>query len=372
MEHAQDTLETYDDDLGWMRPRLHGVFRIHDITAGAMKGMATRLRGEFLIPAEEAYDRLAPAFRAHRRTLLLRREGEDDLIYSVRWVNEPTPNNRWLPSLLAVLTVISILATYTVMYGMTELTWQSAVGSLGLAAQFTAALVAILLAHELGHYFTARRFGVAVSLPYLIPFPLSPFGTMGAVIRMKDIPPSKKAMLWTGAAGPLAGLIVALPILIAGLALSNVEPLPQSGTYLMEGNSLLYMGLKYLIHGEWLPSATHDVFMHPLAFAGWAGLLVTSFNLIPAGQLDGGHIAYAWLGARSRYLTWGILAVLLGLGLLWPGWLLWAVLVFIFARTQQEPLNTITPLGSREIAVAICLLVVFVLTFTPFPLQLVG
>jgi membrane-associated protease RseP (regulator of RpoE activity) len=362
----------HNDDLDWITPLLRGIFQVQDVTVGALGGAATRLRGRFLVPSERAYGALAPAFEAHGRTLLLRHEQGQDVIYGLYGVHRPTPNNRWLPPVLALLTVISILGTYLLMYGMEELTWASARAGLGQAAQFTLALVVVLLAHEMGHYLAARRLGLAVTLPYLIPFPFSPFGTMGAVIRMKDIPPNKRAMLLTGAAGPLAGLAVTLPILIVGLLLSEVRALPASGSYIVEGNSLLYLLAKYLVHGEWLPSATHDLFMHPLAFASWAGLLVTSFNLIPAGQLDGGHIAYAWLGSKARYLTWGIIALLAGLGFVWPGWFLWAGLIFVLARTQQEPLDSITPLRRRDIAIAIGLLVVLVLTFTPMPLRFIN
>lgn len=362
----------YNVDLDWIEPLLDGLFEIQDVTIGAMGGMATRLRGRFTSPTEGAYSVLAPAFSARGRTLLFRREEGKDVILSLNWAHRPTPNNRWLPILLAVLTVVSVIGTYLLMYGMTELTWASARAGLGEAAKFAGALIAILLAHEMGHYTMARRHGLAVTLPYLIPFPLSPFGTMGAVIRMKDVPTNKRVMLLTGAAGPLAGLAVTLPILIVGLALSEVLPLPTSGTYIMEGNSLLYALLKYLIHGDWLPSATHDVFMHPMAFAGWAGLLVTAFNLIPAGQLDGGHIAYAYLGSKARYLTWGVILGLAALGLLWRGWLLWAGLIYFVARQQQEPLDAITPLGRTERIIAVVLLVVLVLTFTPVPLRYIN
>lgn len=299
---------------------LRGIMEVEDVTTGGTQGRTVRVRGRFRVDPSEAYERLAPWFRARGHTVLLRREG------ILRAVGEG---------------------------------WG-----------FVASLLAILVSHEFGHYFMARRFGVAVSLPYLIPMPISPFGTMGAVIRMKDIPPNRRAMLLIGAAGPLAGLAVAIPVLLYGLSLSQVTPLPASG-YSMEGNSLLYAGLKYLIFGRLLPSGGEDVFLHPVAFAGWAGLLVTSFNLIPAGQLDGGHVAYALLGQRTRYLNWAILGVLLVMGLFWQGWFLWAFLVFIFSRARVSPMDDVSPLTPVGIAVAVSLLVLFVLTFTPVPLRIV-
>lgn len=171
-------------------------------------------------------------------------------------------------------------------------------------------LLAILLTHEFGHYFAARYHSVRASLPYFIPMPmLSPFGTMGAVISMPDRIRSRSALLDIGAAGPLAGLVVALPLWCIGIATSRVQPLGE--TYVQEGQSLLYWALKRVFAGP-IPDGS-DLSMNALAFAGWTGALVTMLNLVPVGQLDGGHIAYALFGAKqNRYATW------LHLGLLVP------------------------------------------------------
>lgn len=177
---------------------------------------------------------------------------------------------------------------------------------------FAVGLLAILVTHELGHYVAARYHHVPASLPYFIPLPLlSPFGTMGAVISMPERIRSRSALLDIGAAGPLAGLVVALPVLVIGLLQSPV--LPISGEGLQEGQSLLYLALKRLIIGP-IP-AGYDVFLTPLAFAGWSGLFVTALNLIPIGQLDGGHILYALVGPRAnriaRVLHYGLLVAFL-------------------------------------------------------------
>jgi membrane-associated protease RseP (regulator of RpoE activity) len=156
-------------------------------------------------------------------------------------------------------------------------------------------LMLILLAHELGHFLVARLYGVPASLPYFIPLPPGfGLGTMGAVIGMRNITRDRKRLIDIGAAGPLAGLLVAIPVIWWGLAHSQVAPLV-AGSF-QEGNSLLYALLKRLVTGAWLPDGQRDVFLHPTAFAGWAGLLVTMINLIPIGQLDGGHIAVAYFG----------------------------------------------------------------------------
>ena len=163
---------------------------------------------------------------------------------------------------------------------------------------FAVPLLLILLAHEFGHYVAARIHRVPASLPYFLPLPVqfgSPFGTLGAVILMPGRIRSARALLDIGAAGPLAGMLVAIPTMVIGLKLSHVAP-SAAGNFMQEGQSLLYMAIKRLTLGP-IP-ATHDVFLHPTAFAAWAGFFVTSLNLLPFMQLDGGHVAYALFGQR--------------------------------------------------------------------------
>ena len=169
---------------------------------------------------------------------------------------------------------------------------------------FSIPLLAILLCHEMGHYVAARIHGVPASLPYFVPLPpgIGLFGTMGAVI-LQSRTTDRRKLIDIGAAGPLAGLVVAIPVLAYGLHLSQVGPIAGG---LQEGNSLLYAILKRLVCGAWLPDGNTDVNLHPMAFAGWAGLFVTMLNLIPISQLDGGHVAIAFFGNRygwaSRFL----------------------------------------------------------------------
>ncbi|HMJ15028.1 MAG TPA: site-2 protease family protein [Polyangiaceae bacterium] len=176
---------------------------------------------------------------------------------------------------------------------------------------FAVPLLVILLFHEFGHYIAARLHRVPASLPYFLPLPiLSPFGTLGAVILMPNRIRSRKALLDIGAAGPLAGLLVAIPILLYGLSLSELGPRNPPGMYTtQEGQSLLYMALKYAVFGFY--PAQLDVHLHPTAYAGWAGFFVTFLNLLPFGQLDGGHVAYALLGERqNRFARWVFFAPL--------------------------------------------------------------
>lgn len=204
---------------------------------------------------------------------------------------------------------------------------------------FSVPLLAILVTHEAGHYVAARLHGVESSLPYFIPLPppIGLFGTMGAIITMPRASRDPSQTLDIGAAGPLAGLVVAIPVLAWGIAQSPVQPV-EPGAFL-EGNSLLYLGMKYAIHGQVLPSGNLDINLHPTALAGWAGLFVTMINLLPVGQLDGGHVAAGLFGNR-----WEKAARLLHVFLL-P---LWATVVFAYIHGQGEAL----PPGLRlELAV---------------------
>ena len=349
------------------------VMAVDDVTAGAPPGDSIRLRGRLLLPSHQAYDLLAERFRAFGRTPLLRRrqDGPGEEVLALPAIFSKGRERVALAFLLFGLTVLSCLFTGA---QMLEAVAQSGQLNLNLldGIPFAAGLLAILGCHEFGHYLMARRLGSPTSLPYFIPMPLlGPFGTLGAVIRMAIPPRNRRHLLAIGAAGPIAGLIVAIPVLLWGLTLSGVQPLPAGG-YQMEGNSLLYAGLKFLVFGRFLPAGGEDVFIHPLAFAGWAGLLVTGLNLIPAGQLDGGHIVYALLGARrARIVTWIVLAALAGLSLLWNGWLLWLALVFLFGRLQDMPLDDITDLTHSQRILAVGMVIAFLLVFTPVPLTIV-
>jgi membrane-associated protease RseP (regulator of RpoE activity) len=243
---------------------------------------------------------------------------------------------------------------------------------------FAVPLLAILLFHEFGHYFAAKYHRVPASLPHFIPLPISPFGTMGALISMPERIRSRNALLDIGAAGPLAGLVVAIPVVVIGLMHSPVQVDP--GGSMVEGQSLLYMGLKRLVLGP-IP-AGHDVFLNATAFAGWAGLLVTALNLIPIGQLDGGHIAYALFGKRQDIIA-TVLHALLPVAFLYnyavfgnanPGtvWLVWFVLLGAMRRASgcNHPPTQDGPLSPGRRWVAIFCLVMFALLFMPTPMRL--
>ena len=261
---------------------------------------------------------------------------------------------------------------------------------------FGATLMAILTCHELGHYVVARRRGVEVSLPYFIPLPpIGTLGTMGAIIRMRKPIADRAALIDVGAAGPIAGLVVAIPLLVVGLGLSKLAPITPGGA--QEGNSILYALVKYAVFGRWLPGDGVDVQLHPMAFAAWFGILVTMINLLPIGQLDGGHVARAALGdAHERWsarlhaalpvVAVATLAVMLAVarraGLDWGAalsygkdgaipWLVWWALLWLMRRSAGEyhPPVGDAPLDPARRALAIAMLVVLALIATPVPFR---
>ena len=378
--------------------------RIEAITWGGQAPVVARFRGHILGDTVAAYDRLSAALEPQGMTPLFRTRGGQHEIVLLHGVLRPGKSNPWINLVMFLLTVASVFFA-GVMYayqgpatlGAEALPYLKEALRGGLA--FTVSLLAILLAHEFGHYLMARHHGTAVTLPYFIPFPFSYFGTMGAFIRLKAPPKNRRILLDIGLAGPVAGLVVALPVLYIGLRLSPVAPLPQflhPGQGLMlEGNSLLYLFMKWLAKGQLLPHPaaypTHpliywlryvftgrplplggqDVLLHPVAWAGWAGLLVTALNLIPAGTLDGGHVIFSALGERARRAFPFILGALGLLGLVWSGWWLWALLLLWLGRAYAEPLDMITPLDAKRRGWARFALVLFVLVFTPVPLAMV-
>lgn len=245
-----------------------------------------------------------------------------------------------------------------------------------LSALYSAVLMTILVGHELGHYLTCRRYGLPATLPYFLPGP--PFiGTFGAFIRIRSRIPFKRQLFDIGANGPLAGFALALPALAAGLALSRVAPLPPSAGTITFGEPLLFRLLARAVVGP-LPEGS-ALILHPVGFAGWVGLLVTAINLVPLGQLDGGHIAYAVLGKRARRLSQVMLVALAVLGVFFHvTWLIVAGFLLYLDRRAKSRLSHPpvfdegSPLGARRGWLAALVAVIFVLSFVPDPVRGAG
>ena len=234
---------------------------------------------------------------------------------------------------------------------------------------FSATLLCILLAHEFSHYLASKKHGVQATLPYFLPAPTL-FGTLGAFIKMKSPINTRNALMDIGASGPIAGFIVALIATIIGLFLSQVVPVNKVEGMITLGDSLLFKALARLIVGS-VPEG-HDVILHPVAFAGWIGFFVTALNLIPIGQLDGGHIMYALMGERHAKLSKALVVVMVGLGLLvWEGWLVWGALLIILGFRHPPIIYSEIPLDDRRKRIGWFAVVIFVLTFIPVPITIV-
>lgn len=235
---------------------------------------------------------------------------------------------------------------------------------------FSVTLLAILLTHEAGHYLMCRWHRIAASLPYVLPAP--PFfilGTFGAVIRVRSRFPDRRALFDMGAAGPWAGFVVALPAMVLGLRLSTVSAEPVAGPVFMLGDSLLTGALARLVLG----ADPDTVVLHPVAFAAWAGLLVTSLNLLPAGQLDGGHVLYAARGRRTLLLPAMLLGMLVWLAATGSGfWVVWAVVAAaMLFMGHPATIDDSLPLGAARRAGAVASLLLFAITFVPEPIRIV-
>jgi len=303
------------------------------------------------------------------------------------------PRRRRLPWWNGILFLATLGTTVLSGAGFAGYTGDGIAGLVLAGLSYSAAILAILLAHEMGHYLQARAWRVDSTLPYFIPMPTS-FGTLGALIRLRSPIPSRDAVLDIGAGGPIAGALVAIPLYAWGLAHSEVravgemavantgsvwsivqallqgEALSWGGDTMVFGDSLLTSGLQRLVVGPLAPG--HDVFVHPVALAAWLGLFVTTLNLIPIGQLDGGHVTYAWLGERgalrlSRLVSWALLAagVLVSMN-----WLVWWLLTRLVIGLRHPPAILDEPITPWRRALAVASMLLFLLTFVPVPIRL--
>jgi membrane-associated protease RseP (regulator of RpoE activity) len=237
---------------------------------------------------------------------------------------------------------------------------------------FSLTLLLILGSHEMGHYLVARYYRMDVTLPFFIPGPPLPPGpgTFGAVIRIRSPIRDRRALLDVGCAGPLIGVAVSIPVILVGLKLSSVATVVHGQEGLVFGEPLLFRALSWLVFGKLAPH--QDVLIHPVAYAGWLGLFITALNLMPVGQLDGGHVIYALFPKLHRYISWiclGLLAVFAAF--FWLGWLIWVILIFfVLGWRHPPPYYDWVPLDRRRKLLGVLTILVFILTFSPAPFSL--
>lgn len=267
----------------------------------------------------------------------------------------------YLHFILFLITLFSTLIAGALQQGINliENPW-----SIWRGIPFSFTLLMILGAHEFGHYFMSRKHNIDVTLPYFIPAP-SFIGTFGAFIKMKSPIMDRRILLDVGAAGPLAGMCVTIPVLLIGLSLSEIR-YETVDTGINLGSSILFSVMNWMVHG-FLPDDV-NLILHPIAFSGWIGLLVTCLNLLPVGQLDGGHVAYAVIGPKQRVVAKVILAVLVIIGITgWSGWLLWAGILFIMGLNHPPVVYDWIPLDRKRKVIGWLTLLIFAMTFTPVP-----
>jgi len=265
---------------------------------------------------------------------------------------------------LHIALFLATLASTTYV-GRTTLNWTSGLW-------YSLPILAILTCHEFGHYIACRRHDVDATLPFFLPMPFLPLtGTLGAVIKIKETFPSKQALFDIGVAGPIAGFVALLPFLVYGIAHSQQVAISPNPDTVWLGEPLLFKAIKWMTIGT-LPAGV-DIAIHPTGFAAWFGMLATALNLLPFGQLDGGHIAYAAFGPRSRYLSMATLAVALGLTVWSLSWismtLMMTVMAWFLGFGHPRIYDEHEPLDTKRKLIAVLALIIFILCFTPVPIE---
>jgi membrane-associated protease RseP (regulator of RpoE activity) len=284
----------------------------------------------------------------------------------------------WLHALLLLLTIGSTTMTGALHYAsfISEFAARPVALRWALLLQgfwYSGTLIGILGAHEMGHYLLCRRYNVDASLPYFIPLPPVIFltGTLGAVIRIREAFPTRKVLFDIGVAGPIAGFVVLVPALFYGMSLSNVVPEPTQGSMIFLGEPLLFKIATWVVVGPVRDGYTVNI--HPMVFAAWFGLLATAINLLPFGQLDGGHITYATLGRWSAPISIATVGITIAMTFVTVSWLLMTLvmLVMLFMLGPRHPrvLYEQEPVGVGRYLIAIFALIMFILCFTPVPIQ---
>ncbi len=305
---------------------------------------------------------------------------EEALAYPPEFVWLPRPkfrDRRWVHAVLLLATIVTTtyvgathFASFASDFGATPVTLDLP-GFLLHGFWYSGTILAILGCHELGHYFACRYYDVDASLPFFLPAPLPLTGTLGAFIRIREPIPSKRMLFDIGIAGPIAGFVVAVPALFIGLALSHVVRFPPDMDGLTLGEPLLFKMAARLIWGTTPDGFTIN--LHPIAFAAWFGMLATSLNLFPIGQLDGGHICYAVLGRKSSAVTLVMVGCALVLTWFSTSWMVWTglmiVMLAIFGRHHPRTFDEDVPLDTRRLWLALFAVLMFVLCFTPVPIQ---
>jgi membrane-associated protease RseP (regulator of RpoE activity) len=335
---------------------------------------AISFRGHLTMDPKEGYALLRDRFATLGYTPVLHRRDEYEIVTAMPVVFKTTGPERWWINLILFILTIGTTTLVGAFLEQGDFSPQVLMDFLkqprliltGVPSSLT--IMGVLGIHELAHYVAARSHGLDSSLPYFIPIPFGLVGTMGAIIRMRKPFENRNALFDVGAAGPLAGILVALPLFFVGLMISPAMP-PQPGSMPL-GTPLLLRWMEDLIYVLRDIPQEYEIYVNSWTFTAWFALFVSGLNLLPIGQLDGGHVAYAVLGSRTRILSTVVLGIISILGiLLWPGWYVWMSFVFLSGWLHPPPLNTLEPLskGRRILGIVVFVLMILLFTPTPFP-----
>jgi membrane-associated protease RseP (regulator of RpoE activity) len=335
---------------------------VMDIECAKMEHFYLVWEGTFKIPEKEALDYIKEKADSSNLDVSFKNK-EDGVSLAFRVKPQKKESKKWINLLLLAITFLTTLAAGAFQQGVNPFI---PITNLIKGLPFSLSIMIILGSHELGHYFMARKNKVDTTLPYFIPGPTI-IGTFGAVIKMKSPIRDKNSLVEIGATGPIVGFIFSTIALLVGLSLSTVVTFSGDEGIVL-GNSLLIKFLTKLYFSD-LPEAK-DVLFHPIAFAGWLGYLVTAINLLPVGQLDGGHILYALVGEKTKIIGYVIFGTVILLIPLWPGWAIWAILFLIIRFKHPPPLDRLSPLSLKHKIIAMISFAIFILTFMPVPFQL--
>ena len=343
------------------------------ITGHKAFGNVVQFTGHLRGKAEEMFRKIREAFAGEPVTPMLLEGDEGDvrlLLLPSQQVVQASEKPKWALHWLLFFATVATTTWAGALHAGVNLLQEP--GRFAVGLPYSLGLLLILGSHELGHYFTAKAHGIRVTPPYFIPVPFA-LGTFGAFIKIKSITPNRRALFDVAVAGPLAGLVFAIPALLIGLHFSQVIPgnapsgLGHAGVSV--GSSVLLACLANISLGASVLEGNH-LLLHPLAFAGWLGLIVTALNLLPIGQLDGGHMSHALFGSRNaRGISMVAMACLFLLALfVWPGLMFWAFIVFFIAGTRDAPAaNDLTPVGPSRRALGYFTFLLLLLIIVPVP-----
>ncbi len=351
--------------LRQLQGQLMGIFDVSAVDQPESPAGAFRFRGHLQRDSESAFAELSRRFQMIGYTPALARDDKEagqDLLTATPGVARPRPAQAKINLVLFVMTVFTTLGAGSVYAG----------GNLLSGIPFALTLLTIMGACALGQYFVARHHGIPVTLPYFIPVPsfrgFPTLGTFGAFLQFRAPIRDRKQLFDMGVVHPLVGVALGVPLLIFGLSTSSIVSSAVGSSFARPGNSLLFLGLKQVVYGDALAGGRLDLAMSPVAFAAWVGLVIVFFNLMPMGQLNGGHIAYALWGRRAFRLSLVTLCALLVMGLfVWSGWFFWVLLGFLVGLRHPPPLDDYTPLDGRRRTLGLAMAVMFVLLFLPAP-----